>query len=98
MSEPLLLTVEQVADLLQVSRWWIYDHGRELGLIKLGSVNRYPRQRVEEYVAERIAEVEAPSSPPAPVAPLRVVPPEDRTPPRRRPRRVPLLEPGGRAA
>lgn len=101
MTEPLLLTVEQVAETLQVSKWFVYDHPEELGLVKLGRSNRYSRQRVEEFVSERAAR-SAPSvasSPPS----LHAVPElrstlQGRASPRVRPRRVPLLEPGRRAA
>jgi hypothetical protein len=41
-----LLTVGQVADQLQVSRWFVYDHGDELGLVKIGGRNRYQAERV----------------------------------------------------
>ena len=105
-AEPLLLTTEQVAELLQVSRWWVYDHGHELGRIEGMRPHRYLRERVEEYVRERAAR---PPSPPSPSPFLRAVPPPSeqsftRKAPqpsatrRQRPRRVPLLEPGGRAA
>lgn len=115
MNEPLLLTTEQVAELLQLSVWWVRDHGDELG--RLGGVrpHRYLRERVEEYVRERAAT--SATVPPGTVA-LRSVPAIDSTgarapvrtstgtalpgerpvAARSRPRRVPLLEPGRRAA
>ena len=96
---PLLLTVEQVAELLQVSRWFVYDHPDELGLVKLGKANRYRREKVEEYIVE--CSSRPPPSVPSPSPPaLRAVPTSEplATARRRSPRRVPLLEPGGRAA
>ena len=97
MSEQLLLTTEQVAQLLQVSRWWVYDHGAELGRIEGMRPHRYLRERVEEYVRERAARPTPTSRAPSP---LRSVPTArgPRPASRPRPRRVPLLEPNGRAA
>ena len=108
MTEPsLLITTDEVARLLQVSKWWVYDHGPELGRIEGMRPHRYLRERVEEYVRERAAR--PPGSSPA-VPSLRPVPTIDsprgrwespnvspRAAPRPRPR-VPLLEPGSRAA
>lgn len=97
---PLLLTTEQVAQLLQVSRWWVYDHGVELGRIEGMRPHRYPRERVEEYVRERASQSTPSARPSPPPTHLRAVPTSEprSTARRRRPRRVPLLEPGGRAA
>lgn len=82
---PALLRVEQVAALLNVSRWFVYDHGEELGLVKIGGANRYRLDRIEEYVAGRLDDpVSVPSLLNGRVSP-RVVS-------RRRSRRVPLLE------
>lgn len=92
---PLLLTTEQVAQLLQVSRWWVYDHGDELGRLEGMRPHRYLRERVEEFVRERARPAASP------VASLRAVPRAVSSPQaasRPRPRRVPLLEPGRRAA
>jgi excisionase family DNA binding protein len=71
-----LLTVGQVAELLNVSKWFVYDHGHELGLVKVGGANRYRRSAVNEFLeapAERAREVRRPG-------------------PVRRGRRVPLLD------
>ncbi len=82
-----LLTVAEVAALLHVSRWFVYDHGVELGLVKIGGANRYRLEAVEEYIAARVAA--ASSQPrPAPRPTARV------GRPRRRSRRIPLLETG----
>jgi len=81
---PLLLTTSQVAALLQVSRWWVYDHGEDLGRVDLGGRHRYLRERVEEYLLERAAR------PPN----HRVTSASPRQSSRRKPpRRVRLLEP-----
>ena len=81
---PLLLTTSQVAALLQVSRWWVYDHGEDLGRVDLGGRHRYLRERVEEYLLERA------SRPPE----RRVTSASPRQSSRRKPaRRVRLLEP-----
>src|SRR3954468_15750678 len=61
------LKVDEVAELLQVSRWFVYDHGDELGLVKIGGANRYRVDQVEAYIAGRLARA-AGSRPPA--APL----------------------------
>jgi hypothetical protein len=60
---PVLLKVEQVAALLNVSRWFVYDHGADLGLVKIGGANRYRLDRIEEYIAKELDE-------PAPVPSL----------------------------
>ncbi len=39
---PELLTTAEAAELLRVSEWWIYMHGEELGVRKVGGRNRYP--------------------------------------------------------
>lgn len=92
---PLLLTTQQVAQLLQLSVWWVRDHSAELGRIEGMRPHRYLRERVEEFVRER-ARPAAPS-----VAALRPAPravPSPQATSRPRPRRVPLLEPGRWAA
>ncbi len=86
---PIVLTVDQVADLLQVSRWFVYDHGDELGLVKIGGSNRYLPERVERYLAER--QSRRPAAPTSPA--VRTERRAQRTP-RKRTRRVPLLERG----
>jgi len=81
---PLLLTTRDVAALLQVSKWWVYAHGADLGRVDLGGRHRYLRERVEEYLLERA------SRPPE----RRVTSASPRQSSRRKPaRRVRLLEP-----
>ena len=70
-----LLTATQVAELLNVSKWFVYDHGDELGLVKVGAANRYRRSALEAYLGA--------SSGASPAAPRRR--------PSRRGRRAPLL-------
>jgi hypothetical protein len=50
-----LLTLDEVATLLRVSKWFVYDHGDELGLVKVGGKNCYQPDRVEAYIASRSA-------------------------------------------
>jgi predicted DNA-binding transcriptional regulator AlpA len=78
-----LLRVEDVAELLNVSRWFVYDHGEELGLVKIGGSNRYRLERVEAYIAACAAASEQP--------PRLARPPQS---PRHGSRRVRLLETG----
>jgi excisionase family DNA binding protein len=89
------LTVDEVAGRLGMSRWFVYAHGDELGRVKFGGSNRYRADRVDAYLAERLAGT---AEEPAPTRTPR--PPAERKPaPRRgRRRRVPLLEPDGRGA
>lgn len=48
-----LLTVTEVAAVLHVSCWFVYEHGEELGLVKVGGANRYDQEAVERYIAQR---------------------------------------------
>jgi hypothetical protein len=84
-SGPGLLKVEEVAALLNVSRWFVYDHGDELGLVKIGGANRYRLDRVEEYIARQLDEPVRPVTRPA----QRPLPTRAS---RARSRRVPLLD------
>ncbi len=78
-----LLKVDEVATLLNVSRWFVYDHGAELGLVKIGGLNRYRRDRVDASIARAFGgSVEAAERTPRPPSPPRGS------------RRIPLLEPG----
>jgi predicted DNA-binding transcriptional regulator AlpA len=92
---PLVLTVEQVAELLQVSRWWVYDHGAELGRVKLGDGPRAPvrflRERVADYLARR---AEGAASVAEPARPTSVHRSQRAT--RKPARRVALLDPATR--
>jgi hypothetical protein len=82
----IVLTVGQVAELLQVSRWFVYTHGEELGLIKVGDANRYLRRRVEQYLTDRGTAGRPRESPSTRRA---------RNLPRRHSRRVPLIDSAG---
>ncbi len=89
MTERRFLTAAEVAEQLGMSVWFVYDHGVELGKVKIGGSNRYLAERVERDI-ERAAQVEPmPRPAPAPAAPT------EPTPIRRgpRPRRVRLLDP-----
>lgn len=65
-AEVRLLTPEQVAERLVMSVWWVYDHPRELGLVKIGGANRYRADRVDQYLDEQLSKAEPPADPPAP--------------------------------
>jgi hypothetical protein len=75
-----LLDAQEVARRLGVSRWFVYDHWRELGGVRLGDTARAPLR----FAPERVAEVRAAGLPsrmhPDPAEPA----PERSAPPRRR--------------
>lgn len=52
---PTVLTVADVAELLQVAPGWVYDHRRELGGFRLGAGKRAPirfrPERIDAYLA-----------------------------------------------
>lgn len=54
----LLLTVEEAAEALTISRWKVFDLIRcgELCSIKIGGLRRVPRSAIEEYVARLLRE------------------------------------------
>ncbi|MEV0480668.1 helix-turn-helix domain-containing protein [Streptomyces sp. NPDC050508] len=56
---PLLLTVDQVAALLQLSRWTVYNliRSRELASVTIGRSRRISESAVHDYIA-RLAERE----------------------------------------
>ncbi|MDO8209272.1 helix-turn-helix domain-containing protein [Conexibacter sp. CPCC 206217] len=83
---PRLLTVEQVAEMLQVKPEWVYEHAGELGALRLGGGAR-GRLRFElEQVRERLRAQAA-----GPQRPVRARP---RRAPRPRPADGPLLRVG----
>ena len=47
------LTAEQVAERLNVELSWVYRHTRQLGGVKLDGLLRFPRRRLEAYVARQ---------------------------------------------
>jgi excisionase family DNA binding protein len=55
--EPLLLTIPQVAAMLELGRTKVYDLIEREGLpsVKLGTARRIPRQALEVWLRERIA-------------------------------------------
>jgi excisionase family DNA binding protein len=55
--EPLLLTIPQVAMMLELGRTKVYDLIEHEGLpsVKLGTARRIPRQALEVWLRERIA-------------------------------------------
>lgn len=54
-SDPMLLTVEQAAELLQISRYLAYDliAQRKLPHIRLGRIIRVPRHGLEQWIARQ---------------------------------------------
>ena len=57
-----LLTVEQVAEMLQVRREWVYEHADELGALRLGGGARGRLRFDAEQVRARLGAATAPSS------------------------------------
>lgn len=57
---PLLLTVDQVAARLQLSRWTVYNliRSRELGSVTIGRSRRISEQALRDYV-QRLTEGES---------------------------------------
>jgi excisionase family DNA binding protein len=57
---PLLLTVDQVAALLQLSRWTVYNliRSRELASVTIGRSRRISESAVHDYIA-RLTERES---------------------------------------
>jgi excisionase family DNA binding protein len=53
MQSAILLTVEEAAELLTISRWKVFDliRQREIRSVKIGGLRRIPRSAVDEYVA-----------------------------------------------
>lgn len=52
-SHPPLLTVDQAAAYLNVSRSWTYDHAAELGGSRLHGLFRFPFDELRAYVERR---------------------------------------------
>jgi excisionase family DNA binding protein len=55
----LLLTVEETAEILTVSRWKVFEliRLRELRSVKIGGLRRVPRGAIDEYIARLLGEV-----------------------------------------
>jgi excisionase family DNA binding protein len=54
----LLLTVEEAAEALTVSRWKVFEliRTRQLRSIKIGGLRRVPRAAIDEYIVRLLAE------------------------------------------
>jgi excisionase family DNA binding protein len=54
----LLLTVEEAAEALTISRWKVFDliRCRELRSVKIGGLRRVPRAAIDEYIARLVQE------------------------------------------
>jgi hypothetical protein len=65
-----LLDAVELADLLGVARSWVYDHGAELGAIRIGDGDR-PRLRFDPAVAIAAWQTRDPEPEPQPRAPRR---------------------------
>ena len=54
--EGLLLTADEVADVLKVHRKWVYRHADELDAVRLSrKIIRFPREALERYIRRRKA-------------------------------------------
>ncbi|MDQ2791000.1 MAG: excisionase [Pseudonocardiales bacterium] len=53
-----LLTVDQVAEALQISRWTVYRliWANDLGSVQIGRCRRVPREALDTYLARLISE------------------------------------------
>lgn len=54
-----LLTVDQVADVLQISRWTVYRllWSNELHSVQIGRCRRVPQEALDAYVARLLGKV-----------------------------------------
>lgn len=50
-----LLTVEDLAELLQVTPSWVYEHKSQIPHIKLGKYLRFPKPEIERWIASLYA-------------------------------------------
>ncbi len=50
-----LLTVDDLAVLLQVTLSWVYEHKNEIPHIKLGKYLRFPKAEIERWIASLYA-------------------------------------------
>ena len=55
---PLLLTVEETAEMLTISRWKVFELIRlqELRSVKIGGLRRVPRGAIDEYIAHLLGD------------------------------------------
>jgi excisionase family DNA binding protein len=55
---PLLLTVEETAEMLTISRWKVFEliRLRELRSVKIGGLRRVPRGAIDEYIAHLLGD------------------------------------------
>jgi excisionase family DNA binding protein len=54
----LLLTVEEAAEALTISRWKVFEliRTRQLRSIKIGGLRRVPRAAIDEYIVRLLVE------------------------------------------
>lgn len=57
-----LLTVEEVADLLKVSRAWVYENKHRIGFARIGGV-RFEPEAVREFIERQRVQAAAPRQP-----------------------------------
>jgi excisionase family DNA binding protein len=50
-----LMTVEDLAVLLNVTPSWVYEHKRDIPHIKLGKYLRFPRAEIDRWIASLYA-------------------------------------------
>jgi len=49
----ILLTADEVAQILRVPKSWVYSHLRELPVIRLGRYVRFKRSEIDGYLEKR---------------------------------------------
>jgi excisionase family DNA binding protein len=54
----LLLTVEETAEMLTISRWKVFEliRLRELRSVKIGGLRRVPRGAIDEYISRLLGD------------------------------------------
>ena len=52
-SEEILLTADEVAEILRVPRSWVYSHLSELPVIRLGRYVRFRRSEIDGFLEKR---------------------------------------------
>lgn len=53
--DQILLTVDEMAEILRVSRSWIYSHQDQLPTVRLGRYVRFKRSEIESFLDQQKA-------------------------------------------